>query len=266
MRALRVFVLTYLGLLVMLVALERMLVYPAPSPTHGDWSPHGVPVEDIHFASADGTELHGWFLPRPAARHAILLCHGNGEHVAFLADVMMELSERLDASVFAFDYRGYGKSQGKPFEQGVLEDGEAAQRWLAARIDVQPDQIVLYGRSLGGAVAVHLASTLGARALIVERTFHSMVDIGAQLYWWAPIRWLMRNRYPSADRILHYQGPLLQLHGTLDNLVPIESAKKLFAASPSKNKQFLEIQGLGHNGAAPGSFLATARELLAGIE
>ena len=112
------------------------------------------------------------------------------------------------------------------------------------------------------AVAVHLASRLGARALIAERTFHLMVEIGAELYWWAPVRMFMRNRYPSVTRIADYDGRLLQMHGTADEIVPLDSARKLFEACPSEQKTFLEIEGMGHNDFAPRRFYEAMGSLL----
>ena len=246
----------------MLVLLERFLVYPAPSVADGAWNAAELNVEDVHFESADGTKLHGFYAEHPEPKSQILFCHGNGEHVGYLGGYIRSLADELEASVFAFDYRGYGKSEGKPYEADMLADGEAAQKWLADRAGITPDQIVLYGRSLGGGVAVYLASTLGAKALVAERTFHSMVDIGARQYPWAPIKLLMRNRYPSAKRIAKYDGPLFQAHGDSDQLIPIESAHELFAACPSEDKQFMEIPGMGHNDPCPPEFYEAFKALL----
>jgi fermentation-respiration switch protein FrsA (DUF1100 family) len=252
----------YLGVIVLLIMLEQFLVYPVPSKEDSTWAAETFNAEDVHFESKDGTRLHGWYLEHPNPRAHLLFCHGNGEHVGYLGDWLVALSNRLHVSIFAFDYRGYGKSEGKPFEQGVLEDGEAAQQWLASRAAIHPNEIVLYGRSLGGGVAVHLAGKNGARALVAERTFHSMVEIGARQYPWAPIRWLMRNRYPSDERITNYNGPLLQMHGTTDRMVPLESAKTLFAACPSQQKEFFEVAGMGHDDFAPQEFFERFEQLI----
>jgi len=252
----------YVGVLILLVLLERFLVYPAPSPSDGAWNAAQLRVEDVHFESADGTKLHGFYAEHPSPKAQILFCHGNGEHVGYAGSYIRSLADELEASVFAFDYRGYGKSEGKPHEAGVLADGEAAQKWLASRAGIAPDQIVLYGRSLGGGVAVYLAGEFGACALVAERTFHSMVEIGARQYPWAPIKLLMRNRYPSADRIANYEGPLLQLHGDADRLIPLQSARELHAACPSEDKQFMEIPEMGHNDPCPAEFYDAFKALL----
>lgn len=262
LKILRILLLAYVGVLLMLMAFERSLVYPVPSPAEGNWNAAEFGAVDVEFASEDGTRLHGWYVEHADPRCQMLFCHGNGEHVGFMGDQLVALSRRLEVSVFAYDYRGYGRSAGKPFEQGVLADSEAAHRWLAERSGVQVDDIVLYGRSIGGGVAVHLAAEMGARALIVERTFHSLVDVAADLYPWLPVRWVMRNRYPSVERIARYDGPLLQLHGEADRIVPIESGRKLFAASPSLNKAFVQQPGMTHNSLTPKKFYQQVDDLL----
>ncbi len=252
----------YVGIVIMMALLETFLVYPVPPQSLGEWDAAAQGVEDVLFEAADGTQLHGFYASYDSPKGHVLFCHGNGEHVGFLGEAIVELSRELEVSVFAFDYRGYGRSDGKPNEPGVLADGEAAQRWLANRAGVQPDQVILYGRSLGGAVAVHLADSIGTRALVVERTFDSMVEIGARQYPWLPVRWIMRNRYPSADKIRSFDGPLLQLHGSDDPLVPIASAQALFAACPSEHKEFVTAPGMGHNGATPLEFMDKFKKLL----
>jgi hypothetical protein len=246
----------YLLVLVLLVLFETMLVYPRPPKQSGDWSPAWLAHEDVYFTAADGTKLHGWYVEHPHPRAQVVLCHGNGEHVSYLASELAAMRDDYRISIFAFDYRGYGQSDGQPHEAGILSDGEAAQLWLAERAGIKQDQIVLMGRSLGGAVVVHLASVNGARGLILDRTFHSMVEMAAELYWWAPVRLLMQNRYPSIDWIRRYQGPLLQAHGTADDIVPLRCAKALFDACPSDDKQFVTMAGVGHNDPAPAAFVS----------
>ncbi len=261
-QAARLAVFVYLGIVLLLAFFERHLVYAKPNPADGDWVAENYDLQDITFESADGTKLHGWYAEHPSPRARILFCHGNGEHLGYLGSWLRSLSDEMEASVFAFDYRGYGKSEGSPFEKGVLADGEAAQAWLAERANLSPNQIVLYGRSLGGGVIVHLASKHGARAVIAERTFHSMVDIAARLYPLIPVRLVMRNRYPSAERIAGYSGPWLQLHGIEDTLVPISSGRELFEACPSPKKELLEVPGMGHNDPTPVEFYERMKQFI----
>lgn len=256
----------YVGLLVVLMLLETTLMYPAPPVSQGDWQAEWLDHEEIRFASADGTSLHGWYCPHINARYSILFCHGNGEDVSNLGEELDRLRQTYQANVFAFDYRGYGHSQGRPFEAGILADGEAAQRWLAERTGQSPTHIVLWGRSLGGAVAVHLASQLGASALVLDRTFSSMVDVAASHFPWLPVRWLLRNRYPSVDKLPGYTGPLIQFHGQPDEVVPYRLAQSLFAASHSVDKQFVSSATMTHNAAWPDEYYQKVLEFLSGTQ
>jgi len=243
----------YLAILLMMMFLENSLIFPARRYPAGDWQ-HGL--EDAYFQSEDGTKLHGLFLEHPHPEIYILFFHGNGEHVADSRDLLEDYRDEMRATVFAFDYRGYGRSEGKPHERGILEDGRAAQRWFAQRAKIKPDEIVLIGRSLGGAVAVDLAAASGAKALVIERSFSSMPDVAANLYPFLPIRFLMRTQFNSAAKIGNFRGPILQSHGTSDSLVPYALGRKLYDAAPPGNKQFYDEVGLGHNdGYSPGYWL-----------
>jgi fermentation-respiration switch protein FrsA (DUF1100 family) len=258
----RVFVVAYLLLVLCMMFLERWLVYPAPPRHAGDWTAAWLQREDVWFNSADGTRLHGWFVPHATSKRAILYCHGNGEHIAFNAELAASLRDELNASVFLFDYRGYGRSEGRPDEAGCIADGHAAQLWLAKRVGGKPEGVILMGRSLGGAVAVALASANGAQALVLENTFSSMPDVAAGLYPWLPVRWAMKNRYDSLSRIKGYVGPVVQSHGMADILVPIAVARALFAAAPSTQKQWFEFDGLDHNSNYPDGYHADLRQCL----
>jgi hypothetical protein len=247
----RPILIAYLLVVLVMVCLETWLVYRVPPVNTGDWHPTEFHFEDVSFTSADGTKLHGWFIPHQNPRYAILYCHGNGEDVSSVGEFGAELGERLHASVFVFDYRGYGHSEGRPNEAGCIADGDAAQHWLAAKTGIKANNVVLMGRSLGSAVAVALAAQNGARALVLENAFPTMPDVAAIHYPWLPVRWFMSNRYDNLNRIQKYSGPLLQSHGTKDELIPISCARRLYDAVPSARKQWLEFAGLGHNSAMP---------------
>jgi fermentation-respiration switch protein FrsA (DUF1100 family) len=262
-RFVRLLLAFYLLVVLAVMLLETMLVYPIPPIDRGDWHPAGLDFEDVHFTSADGTKLHGWFVERPDAKRAVLYCHGNGENVGMNADVVAQLSDALDASVFIFDYRGYGHSAGTPTEAGCIADGLAAQRWLAARIGREPRDVVVMGRSLGGAIATAIAAEQGAQALVLVNSFSRMTDVAASHYPWLPVRLAMKNRYDSVARIRTYSGPVYQSHGTADWIVPIHFGRELFAAAPSSQKRFVEHEGRGHNDPEPGSYY---RELAAYLD
>ncbi len=225
--------------------LEKSLVFaPSPYPA-GDWQPAGLAYEDAVFNAIDGTRLHGWYVPHEQPRAVVLFCHGNGGNVALWSDVLRTLHDRMGVSILGFDYRGYGRSEGTPSESGVLADARAARTWLARRAGVPENQIVLMGRSLGGAVAVDLAAD-GARGLVLESTFTSMPEVGHAKLPWLPVRALMRTQFNSLAKIGKYHGPLLQSHGTADRLIPFAMGRQLFDAA-NEPKQFIAIPGGDHN-------------------
>lgn len=255
----------YCLFLVLLLFLENTLLYPAPRYPQGDWKAPYLGHEEVEFASADGTKLCGWLVEHPSPQAVVLYCHGNGDCLGYLGPYLFELREKYQLTVFAFDYRGYGKSEGSPSEAGILADGHAAQQWLAQRLNIRPDQIVLMGRSLGGGVAVDLAVKNGARGLILQNTPTSIPDAAARIYWFAPVHLLMRNRYDSVSKIGRYEGPVLMSHGTADTLVPLALGRKLFAAVTSPHKRFFEIDNGGHNDPEPPEYEAALEEFLASL-
>jgi fermentation-respiration switch protein FrsA (DUF1100 family) len=261
-RLARPVVIAYLLVVFMLSFFERWLVYPAPALNAADWVAADLPHEDVHFQADDGTDLHGWYVRHPEPRAVVLFCHGNGEHVASLAPILKSLHDRAEVSVFAWDYRGYGHSRGKPHETNVLADARAAQLWLANRAGVRPEDVVLYGRSLGGAVAVGLASEHPVRGLILERTFAELTETAAYHFPWLPVRWIMKNKFPSVERIATYRGPLLQSHGTNDEVVPFAMGQKLFEAAATPNKRFFVVDGGDHNGPQPEEYYEALGEFL----
>jgi fermentation-respiration switch protein FrsA (DUF1100 family) len=265
-RIARPFLIAYICVVVIAMSMERRLIYPAPRADRGDWSATDPAHEDVWFQSADGTRLNGWFLPHSTSTRAILYCHGNGQNVALTADLAALLRDRLHASIFIFDYRGYGRSEGIPNEAGCIADAQAARDWLAKRMGADPHEIVLIGHSLGGGVAAALAADGGARALILENTFSSIVDVAAHSHWWLPVRLVMRNRYDSISRIRQYDGPLLQFHGTVDSLIPIQFGRRLFEASSSAMKQFVAGSGLGHDDGPPDGYYSELAKFLDNID
>ena len=246
-RIVRLPLIAYLVVLLMLMFLERTLVYPASQYPSGNWNPTTIPFEDADFFAPDGTKLHGWYVPHANPRAVVLFAHGNGGNLSDRALVLRLLNEKLRLSVMIFDYRGYGRSEGKPDEAGLLSDARAARAWLAKRAGIAETEIVLLGHSLGGGVMVDLAAKDGARGLILESTFTSLPDVAAHHYPWIPVRLIMRNRFESIKKIDQYHGPLLQSHGTADEIIPFELGRRLHEAAPSRGKQFFEMSGLSHN-------------------
>lgn len=257
----RLALVAYLSVVLLMTLLERWLVYPAPTPGASDFTA-AEGAEDITFVSADGTKLHGRYYDRPQPRHVVLYCHGNGETVADNHHLMGRLRDRLDAAVFIFDYRGYGRSEGKPHEAGVVADGVAAAEWLAEKTDSSIDRLVVIGRSLGGGVAAAIAAERGAGALVLQSTFDRLTSAAASHYPWLPVGLLMRNRYDSVARLRDYKGPLLMSHGTADKVVPYRLGRRLFDACPSESKRWIEFLGRTHNQPQPAEYYPELRGFL----
>jgi hypothetical protein len=200
--------------------------------------------EDVLLDTPDGERIHGWWVERAGARGALLFLHGNGGNISHRLD-SIRLFHDLGLSVLIIDYRGYGKSSGRPGESGTYLDAEAAWKYLVEARGIDPGRIVIYGESLGGAVATWLASRVGCGALLITAGFTSVEDMGRHYYPYLPVRWLVRIRYPSIDYIGAARCPVLVMHSPGDEIVPFDMGRKLFeAARPPK--EFLELAG-GHN-------------------
>lgn len=235
--------LVYLGIVIMFSVFENSLVYFPAHHLPTDWTlTEGM--EDAWLETSDGIKLHGWFQKIESPRAVILFFNGNGGNIGWRRDRLEDMRQ-LRASVLLWSYPGYGLSEGKPNEKSILDAARSARQWLADRTKVEPEDIVLWGESLGGAVAVDLAQD-GARGLILENTFSSMPDVASYHYPWLPVRTLMRNRYDSITTISQFQGPLLQFHGSRDSIVPYALGKRLFDAA-NEPKQLVTIEGADHN-------------------
>jgi uncharacterized protein len=263
-RIARVVIIAFFMVVLIAMFLENSLIYFPVAYPEGDWNPSGLSFEDARFQAADGTQLHGWYVPKEHARAAIVFCHGNGGNITHRIDSLEMLHGRVGASVLIFDYRGYGRSEGKPSEEGVLADARAARKWLAARENITEADVVLLGESLGGAVAVDLAARDGARALVLESTFSSLADVAAHHYPFLPVRLAMRSRFDAAAEIGGYRGPLLMAHGDADTIVPIQFGRRLFAAA-NEPKQFLVLPGHDHNDPMPAEFYDAVAKFLEGL-
>ncbi len=243
----------YLLVLLAMMFLEESFIFVPSKFPEGDWQPRGLVFEEASFPSADGTRLHGWYVPHQRRRASVLFLPGNAGNITDRADVLRILHDKVGVSVLIFDYRGYGRSEGRPTERGVLADARAARAWLARREGIRENEIVLMGESLGGAVAVDLAASDGARALVLESTFSSAPDVAARVFPWLPVRLLMRTRFDSAAKIAAYHGPLLQSHGPRDTIIPFALGRRLFDAA-NQPKQFITIEDRDHNDPRPWSY------------
>jgi hypothetical protein len=252
---------TYAGIVVMLLLLENRLLFH-PVRAASDWqAPPLASVQDVTLELPDGTTAHAWWLPHPQPRGALLYCHGNAGNLSHRGPMMAEWHRRMHYSVLIFDYPGYGKSTGSPSEAGCYASGEEAYQWLTTEGGMAPDQIVLYGGSLGGGVAVDLASRHPHRALVLIAAFTSVPDMAQKLYPWLPARWLVRSQFNNLAKISQSKGPVFIAHGDADRLIPIEHGRKLFEAARAP-KHFHVLQGHSHDEGADDDFFAAFRQFL----
>ena len=209
-----------------------------------DW---GLAYEDVWLTTADGVRLHGWFLPaaeRRAAPHTLLFFHGNAGNVSHRG-ASLAIFAALGLDVLIIDYRGYGLSEGRPSEVGLGLDADAAWRWLVDTRGVAPADIVLFGRSLGGAVATSLATRVTPGALIVESSFTDLMAM-ARLHHPLLARLIpLRYRFASRDALADVRAPVLILHSRDDGIVPFSEGEALYAAATAP-KRFVALVG-GHN-------------------
>ncbi len=207
----------------------------------------GLPYEELILRTGDGLALHAWHVPVPEPRGVVLFFHGNAGNLSHRVD-SLAMFARLGYATLIVDYRGYGRSEGEPSEEGTYLDALAAWRYLTAERGVAPGDVVLFGESLGAAVAAWLAARTRPRALVLLSGFVSVPDLGQDLYPWLPVKWLARIRYSTQDYLKAVSCPVLVAHSREDEIVPFRHAERLYAAAPEP-KRFLELRG-GHNDAS----------------
>jgi fermentation-respiration switch protein FrsA (DUF1100 family) len=230
---------TYWGLGVILYFMQPKFLYkPLPEVTYTPGE-LGLDFENVVFKTEDGLKLTGWYIPADRARYTILFCHGNGGNMMHRLD-SLNIFCNLGLNCFIFDYRGYGQSQGKPSEYGTYLDARAAYKWLTEEKKVRPDEIIMFGRSLGASVAAQLASQIETKALVIESAFTSYIDMGREFYPYMPVRWFAAFDYKTDDYIREVHCPVMIIHSRNDEIVPFEFGLELH------EKEFVEIYG-NHN-------------------
>lgn len=197
------------------------------------------------FQSADGVKLFGWYVEARADAGVLLWCHGNAGTIINRLENLRELY-RLGLSVFLFDYRGYGRSQGTPTEDGLYQDAVGAYDYLTRVRQIRPERIVVFGRSLGAAVATELVSMKPAAGLILESPFPSIAAVAKYHYGGIPVHWLLGAEFNLLGRLPHLSLPTLVIHGDRDDIIPIELGRQVFEmAKPPK--WWYAIAGADHN-------------------
>jgi fermentation-respiration switch protein FrsA (DUF1100 family) len=228
----------------MLMFEDQYIYYPTRE-IHNTPKTVGLKFQDIHLTTDDGTALHGWLIPHPEARFTLLHFHGNAGNISHRLH-LYEQWYRMGLSLFAIDYRGYGKSEGTPSEAGFYSDARAAWKELVKRQKVPASQIIIAGRSLGCAVAAKLATETKPAALVLETPFTSIPDMAAEHYpWIVPVQFLAQTQFDTLDLIGHVDAPTMVISAENDEIVPTAMGKKIYAGA-NEPKQFVTLSG-NHN-------------------
>lgn len=223
---------------------EKFLYYPDRLPVQMPpprWAPD---AREVWMEADDGVRIHGLWWPEPAGRPVVLFLHGNAQEVYSWSLVSEDLAA-LDCRLLLIDYHGYGKSGGEPHEAGLYADGRAAVRWLADQ-GVNAKDTIVFGKSLGGAVACYIASIYSIKGLVLESTFTSLASVAHKLFPFAPEYTPDEAVYNSISKLPDIHCPVLVIHGDGDALIPFEEGMALYEAA-GEPKEFLVVRGAGHN-------------------
>jgi fermentation-respiration switch protein FrsA (DUF1100 family) len=217
----------YIAYLGLLLFFQGRQVYHPESLIGANPSNIGLNFESVSFLTGDGIKLYGWFVASPLARGTLLFCHGNAGNISHRLE-LIKIFHRLELNLFIFDYRGYGQSQGKPSEEGLYRDAEAAWRYLTIKRLFHPAEIVIYGRSLGGPVAARLTRNHQAAGLILDSTFCSLGSMATERYRYLPLKWLAASRFNTVDYLASLKSPVLIIHSRTDDIIPFRQGQRLF--------------------------------------
>ncbi len=260
---------TYAGLLVVLRIFENRLIFfpDVPGRLSGDWHPHGLPVEDVLLRAADGVKLHAWWITAPSAEFTFVAFHGNAANIANRADIYQFLRS-VPANVLAVEYRGYGKSEGKPNEAGLYLDAQAAYEYLVKDRAVPPGRVVAIGHSLGTAVAADLASNHRVAGLVLEAPFPSGAAVARRVYPFLPgLGSMLKAKFETGKKLAQVRAPVLVVHCADDPVIPFALGENVFRAA-NEPKSFLRIEGVCHEEAsliAPEIYREKLRQFLAAL-
>lgn len=234
----------YLGLILILYLFQARLIYFPTRPIDATPADIGLRYEDVRLKTSDGVALAGWFIPVDHAKGTVLFFHGNAGNISHRLQ-SVDTFHQLGLNVFIIDYRGYGQSEGSPGERGTYRDAEAAWHYLTREKQIPADEIIVFGRSLGGGVGTWLVRKHRPGALILESTFTAVPDLAAEYYPFLPVRWLARIQYNTVSLLPEVNCPVLIVHSSEDEIIPYHHGQRLFAVA-KEPKAFIELQG-GHN-------------------
>lgn len=233
----------YALVLLYMIRIEDQLVF-FPTRPDQEWADKpDACISDVTLHTADGA-LHAWYCTPERPDAVFLICHGNAGNLSVRGKSLIEYRDRFNAAVMIFDYPGYGLSEGAPSERGCYAAADAAYEWLLAK-GFRPEQIIVSGESLGGGVAVDLASRRPCGGLILVNTFATLPSAAQRLYRWLPVELLMTNRFDSAAKIDRVQAPILVTHGSFDDIIPCDQSRSLFEHAVCKKEYWLR-DGKGH--------------------
>jgi hypothetical protein len=243
-RILLVLLIFYGGFCFLIFSLQDRLLFPATRTLYRDPGIYDWPFEEVVVHLDEGEFTHGWYLPVKNARGVALFSHGNAGNIADRLESMSILRD-LGLSVLAYDYGGYGKSSGKPSEQRLYADIRAMWGHLVEERGISPEEIILFGRSLGAGPTAQLATEVSPAGVILESTFTSVPDVAGEQFPFLPTRWLTRHKFDSLSKVGEIDAPLMIIHSRRDTLIGFHHGERLFEAA-SEPKTFLEISG-DHN-------------------
>ena len=257
-------ILLYTGLLAELYFNQTNHVFHPEKEWETTPAASGLPFEDLTLTAADGVKLSAWYVPVKDAKGTALILHGNARNMGSDMDVI-EMFPAMGWNVLILDYRGFGKSQGVPTEEGTYLDAQAAWDWLVKVRGESPERIVIVGRSLGAAIAAHLASRNPAGGLMLEAAFTTLTEVGQERYPLFPVKLLSKFRYETRSYLKETVCPVLIIHSRDDEIIPFHHAEALYAAAPGK-KTLVEIGGPHRGGYQPtrGIYLRGVEEFLSG--
>jgi fermentation-respiration switch protein FrsA (DUF1100 family) len=234
----------YGGIILYMLSIENKLVF-FPTRPDEEWLDKPDPsIQDITLHSNDGS-LHGWYCQPEKPDAVFLICHGNAGNLSVRGKAMLDYRQRFNAGMLIFDYPGYGLSDGCPSEQGCYDAADAAYDWLIREKGFKPEQIIVSGESLGGGVAVDIASRRPCGALILVNTFANLPDVAQRLYQWLPVTLLMSNRFDSEQKIDRVRSPIFVTHGNSDEIIPYAYSQRLYDKAVAA-KEYMLRDGKGH--------------------